>query len=622
MSRMSDPGDAMLSPAPRRVELLGGSVPGPGGTLGWRAPMGFDVTAYLSGVARGQRRGVDQPAWLECRLDPNRPRDPRTARGQSYLLKIGPARAGEPVCVITGGTTAGLGHGVSTLVQVLSRYGAEVPSLAISDEPAYPVRGVMLDVSRCRVPTMEELRRVVDAVSGLKGNHLQLYTEHTFAYADHAEVWRGADPLTAGEVRELDAYAASRGVELAANQNCFGHLARWLRLPKYAPLAETHGEWVFDVWPRRGPFSLCPTDPASVSFVRGLLEELVPNVKGPLVNIGCDETFDVGWGRSKGEVARVGRGRVYAGFVSAVAGVVRSLGKRAMFWGDIALSDPSCLRELPPDLIGLAWGYEPSSDFERWCEALGGAGLARWVCPGTSSWRSITGRTSERRGNIGRAARAGLAGGAAGFLICDWGDTGHHQPWPIAWHGIAEGLATAWNPDADPDPGASWFQTVGPAGEALGPWLDALGDADAELRRTSLALSRAVPPGAAPVLLNQSALFIDLFKTLDEQREVGRAEDWARARERVAGLASSIPAGLDDLTRRELGHTLAYAAFAAERGHARRVGGVTSAWRCVMAGRARALGEEHASLWRARSREGGLAESLAYFDGYAGGFGS
>ena len=127
--------------------------------------------------------------------------------------------------------------------------------LRVFSRPVPPVDGetppaivVMLDVSRDRIPTMEEFGRIVPWLASLKVNHLQLYTEHTFAYAGHEEVWRGWSPLTPAEIREIDALCIGHGIELAANQNCFGHLRTWLELPRYAHLAETHGDWVFDVW--------------------------------------------------------------------------------------------------------------------------------------------------------------------------------------------------------------------------------------------------------------------------------------------------------------------------------------------------------------------------------------
>ena len=43
------------------------------------------------------------------------------------------------------------------------------------------VQGYQLDVSRCKVPTMPTLFRMVDLLASLGYNQFQLYTEHTFA---------------------------------------------------------------------------------------------------------------------------------------------------------------------------------------------------------------------------------------------------------------------------------------------------------------------------------------------------------------------------------------------------------------------------------------------------------
>ena len=272
--------------------------------------------------------------------------------------------------------------------------------------------------------------------------------------------------------------------------------------------------------------------------MRDLLGQLLPCFTTPLVNIGCDETFDVGFGRSKEEVQRRGKGAVYGEFVGKVAEAARAHGKRPMFWGDIALSHPEALKDLPADLIALAWGYEPDSDFERWCAML--AGRETWVCPGTSSWRSIFGRTSERRENINAAAAAGERHKAAGFLVCDWGDTGHHQQWPVAMQGISHAAQAAWNA-GDPEPDLRAVSLHGHEDSTLGaaPWLEKIGDADLALRAVAQPLSR---PGVAGRLRNQSALFIDMHTPLATGLDVGTPAMWERALERVAELRDGLPA--------------------------------------------------------------------------------
>src|SRR6202142_481261 len=76
----------------------------------------------------------------------------------------------------------GLRAATATLRQLLRQYGRQLPCLKIRDRPDFSRRGVMLDVSRGRVPKLETLFELVEHLADFKINELQLYTEHTFAY--------------------------------------------------------------------------------------------------------------------------------------------------------------------------------------------------------------------------------------------------------------------------------------------------------------------------------------------------------------------------------------------------------------------------------------------------------
>jgi len=80
-------------------------------------------------------------------------------------------------------------------------------------------------------------KQLIDRLASWKINQFQLYTEHTFAYRRHPDVWAKASPFTGEEVLELDAYCRERFIELVPNQNSFGHLHRWFEHPQYLELA-------------------------------------------------------------------------------------------------------------------------------------------------------------------------------------------------------------------------------------------------------------------------------------------------------------------------------------------------------------------------------------------------
>jgi hypothetical protein len=159
--------------------------------------------------------------------------------------------------------------------------------------------------------------------------------------------------------------------------------------------------------------------------------------------VGCDETFDIGKGRSEKECREKGTSRVYVDFVKQVHKLVRSHGRKMMFWGDIIKEHPEMIGELD-GAIGLVWGYEADSPFDAESAAFARAGVPFYVCPGTSSWCSIAGRTDNMIGNARTAAANGLAHNAAGYLMTDWGDHGHLQYLPFGYAGFAMGAGCSW----------------------------------------------------------------------------------------------------------------------------------------------------------------------------------
>jgi len=349
---------------------------------------------------------------------------------QGYRLEIRPDGV-----QITGHDDAGVFYGEQTLKQIQRQctLARALPALTIDDWPDFLNRGVMLDISRDKVPSMDTLRMLVDLFAELKYNQLQLYMEHTFAYQGHETVWKNASPMTPAEIQQLDGWCRERFIELVPNQNSFGHMERWLSHPEYAHLAE-----------RPGSSDLCPVDPASIALLRDLYAQLLPNFSSSQFNVGCDETWSLGQGRSKEACDQLGKGRVYLNFLTQIYTLVQEHQRTMMFWGDIILQHPELIPELPQNIIAMVWGYEADHPYTEQCPKFAASGIRFYVCPGTSSWNSLLGRTSNALENMRNAARNGLAHGALGYLVTDWGDNGHWQCIPVSFAPFTYGAALSW----------------------------------------------------------------------------------------------------------------------------------------------------------------------------------
>jgi len=423
-----------LIPYPRHVELIPGLFKFPA-DIKFHAPTDIHASVlgmidqffdtYSSYDNSGNMRFIHNP-------DLNK---------EAYFLKLQTNKVEIQYSDISGAYYALL-----TLKQLNKCYSGLIPNLIIKDEPDIEMRGVMLDISRDKVPTLETLYGIVDILADLKYNHLELYVEgFSFAYPSFESLWRGKEtPITGEEIRELDKYCMARFIDLVPNQNALGHMTAWLETDQFADLAECPDG--FSLTPFVNMKStLDPYDPRSIQLVDDMIEDIIPNFSSEYFNVNMDEPFELGHCKSKKKAEEIGVGRVYLDFAKQVHQLVKKHNRKMMMWGDVVLKHPEITSEIPEDIIVLDWGYEAEYPFDKNGSKFKKTGLDFIVCPGTSSWGSIGGRTNNMVGNISNAVKNGAKHGAKGMLMTDWGDMGHWQYLPVSYAGFVVGGGLSWN---------------------------------------------------------------------------------------------------------------------------------------------------------------------------------
>jgi len=241
------------------------------------------------------------------------------------------------------------------------------------------------------------------------------------------------------------------------------------------------------------------------------------------------------------------------------------------------------------------------------------------VCPGTSSWMSISGRVDNMIDDVRAAARAGVAHGAAGLLLTDWGDMGHHQqPW-VSDPGFATAAALAWCADVHADLDGAELSTLldvhcyDDPTRTMGPAVVALGQtyrmvAPRPPNMSALALPFFLPqwPMGTAVTDGLTAADLDRVRALVDETVIalgharmGRADGPLVLQEMLA-TAGFLLLACDDLTLRLGGDGTLASVSPAERD------GLAT----TLVGRI----EEYQRLWLERCRPGGLSDSTAWFD--------
>ncbi|MDB1969806.1 beta-N-acetylhexosaminidase [Clostridium tertium] len=353
---------------------------------------------------------------------------------------------------INASTSKGLFYGIQTLIQIIREYGYSLPGVIIEDKPYFKHRGFYHDVTRGKVPKLETLMNLVDKASFYKINELQLYIEHTFAFKGMSEVWIDKDPLTSEEIILLDRYCKNKHIELIPSISTFGHLYEVLRTKSFKNLCEltetTKPEYSFV--DRMAHHTLNVTDEDSIKLVGNMLEQFMPLFSSNKFNICCDETFDLGKGKSSKEADRLGIGKLYVDFLNKVISIVKEYDKEIMFWGDVILNHPDLINTIDKDAICVNWNYWCGVE-EKDTRIIAESGRKQYVCPGVGGWSHLMNLMDNAFENIYRMISYGVKYDAIGVLNTNWGDYGHINLLYSSIPGMIYGAALSWNPNIEKD---------------------------------------------------------------------------------------------------------------------------------------------------------------------------
>ena len=434
--KVMSPNEIKLFPSPQKLKLLSDRFPIPSTFPFYIEEESFRILEpHLSsqGFSPAEQ---SKDALISIRKE-------EVAHPKGYLLKISHSQI-----TLSGNEAEGIFHGLQTLFQILKNpeYLHNLPCLEIEDYPILKRRGFMLDVSRCKVPTMDTLYSLIDLLAQLRINELQLYIEHTFAFEKHDAVWKDSSPFSGREIQLIDQYCKDRFIELVPNLNSFGHFERWLRHDQYKHLAECP-----QGFKRENPYmvrdhgtTLKPNQ-ESLDFIDSLYAEYLPHFSSNKFNVGMDEPWELGQGWSKNKIEQVGKDQVYLAHLEGIRKLVETHGKEMQFWADVLLENPENAKTLPLSASPIIWGYEPGHPFNEQARTIASCGLSFCLAPGTGTWRSFSGRWENTCENIDSAITNAIEHRAQGILLTSWGDCGNHQPWSTLYPPLLYGASKAWN---------------------------------------------------------------------------------------------------------------------------------------------------------------------------------
>lgn len=355
-------------------------------------------------------------------LQRHAPETPRDALAKEFY---GMTLTGDTARIFVS-TEAGGRHALQTLKQLLR--GGYTRNLTVADWCDLPLRIFMDDISRGAVPTMEQVKRQIRDLAELKYNAMMFYVENVIRVESHPDFVPADGHFTLDDVREIGRYAASYGIDLIGNFQSFGHFEQILAHEHYRELGDTET-------------MISTTDPQARRFLEEVIGELCEAFPSRYFNVNCDETWDIGNGRSRERVEAVGKERFYADHIRFLHDILHRHGKTMMMWADMVLKYPRTLDLLPRDIVLLTWNYDARDDFSEWIRPLQGRRLL--VCPGVHSSGRMVPEMRAAEGNR-RFIAQGYAEGAEGALLTSWDEGALHCHHHLCL-GIAQAAETMWD---------------------------------------------------------------------------------------------------------------------------------------------------------------------------------
>lgn len=211
---------------------------------------------------------------------------------ESYELTVSDSSA-----QLTAATPLGIMHGLQTFLQLvqITPAGFAVPAVTIKDQPRFPWRGMLIDVSRHFIP-LDVLKRNLDGMAAVKMNVLHWHLSDDQGFRVESKIFpklqeMGSDGqyYTQSEIREFIAYAHDRGIRVVPEFDMPGHSRSWV--VGYPDLASGPGPFTLE----DGDPILDPTRESTYKFLEKFIAEMSKLFPDAYFHIGGDEVDGKQW---------------------------------------------------------------------------------------------------------------------------------------------------------------------------------------------------------------------------------------------------------------------------------------------------------------------------------------
>ena len=303
----------------------------------------------------------------------------------------------------------------------------EVTSAMEKEKGRFRRLGTMIDCSRNAVMKPDAVKKWIDVTADLGYNALMLYTEDTYEVGEEPYFGYARGRYSKAELKDIDAYAAAKGMELIPCIQTLAHLNAIARWPEYAPHMD-----IADI--------LLARDERTYTLIERMFETISECFTSKCVHIGMDEAHLFGRGRFLTRYGDVDRTAAMLEHLERVAEMGKRRGLSLAMWSDMfyrlaaggeyyaagAEIDKSVGRRIPENVELVYWDYysTDTARYDKMLKSHAGIKPGTWFAGGLWSWEGFAPHNAFSI----RATEAALAAceenGVQDVFLTLWGDDG------------------------------------------------------------------------------------------------------------------------------------------------------------------------------------------------------
>lgn len=286
--------------------------------------------------------------------------------------------------------------------------------------------GVMLDMSRNAVMQVSEVKRMIDYLSKMGYNSLMMYMEDTYEIKGEPYFGYMRGRYTAAELKEIDGYAKSRGIEVIPAIQTLAHLNCIARHEAYQDIIDAQDILMID-------------EPRTYELLDKMFQTLSECFTSRNINIGMDEAHFVGLGKYLDKHGYQDRYEIIVRHLHKVAEIAKKYGFKASMWSDMFFrlggngdyyesgDVPEEVKSKLPENVDLAyWDYyhTDKSCYDRMFSKHEEFGHDVWFVGGAWSWLGFAPLSGLSLCTMKPAMESVREHGVKHVIVSMWGDDG------------------------------------------------------------------------------------------------------------------------------------------------------------------------------------------------------